>query len=123
MIGGTEMKNKILLSFVLMFAFIFCGCNTDEDIQAQYDLGYDDGWAAGYESGQSYGYNKAMNEMQVSADEETEDKTDEESSETVYVTNYGECYHKEWCGSLWKSKIPISLEEAEKNYSPCSKCF
>lgn len=49
------MKSKIFLSFVVMLAFIFCGCNTDEDMQAQYDLGYQDGYDAGYESGKSYG--------------------------------------------------------------------
>ncbi|MBR1949036.1 MAG: hypothetical protein IKA30_04520 [Alphaproteobacteria bacterium] len=56
------MKSKILLSFVLMFAFIFSGCNTDEDMQAQYDLGYDEGKLAGYDNGYDDGFISGMKE-------------------------------------------------------------
>lgn len=45
-----------------------------------------------------------------------------EVSETVYVTKTGECYHKEGCSYL-KSKIPMILEQAQKNYRPCSRCY
>ena len=56
------MKSKILLSFVLMFAVVFCGCNTDEDMQAQYDLGYKEGHETGYEEGHDDGFIAGMKE-------------------------------------------------------------
>jgi hypothetical protein len=40
----------------------------------------------------------------------------------VYVTDTGKKYHREGCRSLSKSKIPKSLKEASKTYSPCSVC-
>lgn len=59
------MKSKIFLSFVLMFAFLFSGCNTDEDMQAQYDLGYAEGQEAGYAEGYDAGYAEAKAEFVV----------------------------------------------------------
>lgn len=45
-------------------------------------------------------------------------------SETVYITNTGEKYHRDGCSYLRKSKIPISLSDAEaRGYTPCSRCF
>ncbi|WP_455137669.1 hypothetical protein [Thermophilibacter sp.] len=42
---------------------------------------------------------------------------------TVYITRTGEKYHESWCSSLRKSKIPISLSEAEaQGYEPCKNC-
>lgn len=46
------MKNKILLSIVLMFAFIFAGCDADvalEDTE-EYQAGFEAGYDAGYEA-------------------------------------------------------------------------
>jgi uncharacterized protein YgiM (DUF1202 family) len=176
---------KILLSFVLALSVLLCGCNTDEEMQAQYDLGYADGQKAGYAEGKEAGYAEAMAELTeypvgdyyVNTKDDpltirddaaqnankvgtiprgedvsvTETKSHwgfvtydglsgwinldyckegnnpnppaEYATEIVYVTNTGDCYHKEGCGSLWNSKIPMSLEDAEKNYRPCSKCF
>jgi len=51
---------------------------------------------------------------------EDEDRTSDEAaneqnySEKIYVTNSGECYHASGCRFLYKSKIPISHEEAKK---------
>jgi len=42
--------------------------------------------------------------------------------ETVYVTKTGTKYHRADCRHLSKSKIPISLEDAKKRYSPCKDC-
>ena len=183
------MKSKILLSFVLMFVFIFTGCNTDEDMQAQYDLGYQEGYAVGFEEGHDEGYeagyeaasaeftiypvgdyyvntkddpltirdDAAQNAEKLGTIPRGEDITVTETkshwgyvthegisgwinldyckegknpnppaeytSETVYVTNTGECYHKDGCSYL-KSKNEISLKEAEaQGYRPCSRCF
>lgn len=46
---------------------------------------------------------------------------EEPSTETVYVTNTGECYHRDGCSYL-RSRNPISLEDAKKWYRPCSRC-
>jgi len=41
----------------------------------------------------------------------------------VYITRSGKNYHREGCGYLRGSKIPISLEEAcKRGYVPCSRC-
>jgi methylphosphotriester-DNA--protein-cysteine methyltransferase len=41
----------------------------------------------------------------------------------VYITKTGEKYHREYCSSLKKSKIDISLGEAvRKGYDPCKQC-
>lgn len=40
----------------------------------------------------------------------------------VYKTKTGKKYHRAGCSSLRKSKIPISLADAKKQYSPCSRC-
>ncbi len=40
----------------------------------------------------------------------------------VYITKTGKKYHKKDCSSLKNTTIPISLEEAQKSYMPCSKC-
>lgn len=41
---------------------------------------------------------------------------------TVYITNTGECYHRGNCKSIKKSKIPLSLEKAVRQYRPCKLC-
>lgn len=43
---------------------------------------------------------------------------------TVYITKTGARYHRANCRYLYKSKIPISEEEAKKRgYTPCKVCF
>lgn len=41
---------------------------------------------------------------------------------TVYVTKTGKKYHLGSCSSLRRSKIPMSLADAKRRYSPCSRC-
>ena len=43
-------------------------------------------------------------------------------SVTVYVTKTGKKYHLGSCSSLRRSKIPMSLVDAKRRYSPCSRC-
>lgn len=44
-------------------------------------------------------------------------------STTVYITNYGECYHTAYCRYLNKSSISVSLSTAVKRgYRRCSVC-
>ena len=45
------------------------------------------------------------------------------NSQTVYITKTGKKYHNDGCSSLRKSKIAISLSEAEaEGYTPCQNC-
>ena len=45
------------------------------------------------------------------------------SDAPVYVTDYGEKYHRAGCRHLAKSKTPMTLKEAkEKKYQPCKEC-
>ena len=51
-----------------------------------------------------------------------EEPDDQEGAVTVYGTRTGKKYHQEGCRWLRKSKIPLSLTEAKKRYSPCFVC-
>lgn len=45
------------------------------------------------------------------------------NSQTVYITKTGKKYHNDGCSSLKKSKIAMSLSEAEaEGYTPCKNC-
>jgi len=52
--------------------------------------------------------------------EQSEASTDTKSQE-VYVTRTGKKYHRDGCSHL-KSRIPISLADAKKSYTPCKVC-
>ena len=44
-------------------------------------------------------------------------------SGTVYLTKTGECYHRDGCSSLRRSKIAISRSDAiSRGYRPCKNC-
>ena len=45
-----------------------------------------------------------------------------DTDSTVYITRTGKKYHRDGCSYLRYSKIPISLTEAKRGYSPCSVC-
>ncbi len=46
-----------------------------------------------------------------------------EKDVTVYITKTGKCYHSGGCGSLSRSRIPISKADAMKQgYRPCKRC-
>ena len=47
---------------------------------------------------------------------------DTKSQSLVYVTRTGKKYHRDGCLSLSKSRIPISLVDAQQKYSPCGRC-
>lgn len=45
------------------------------------------------------------------------------NSQTVYITDTGEKYHRSSCSSLSKSKHAISLSSARaQGYTPCARC-
>ncbi len=48
--------------------------------------------------------------------------TDADTASTVYITRTGKKYHRGSCSYLRYSKIPISLTDAKRQYSPCSVC-
>ncbi len=65
------------------------------------------------------------NEIGLWSDREGEEPqaARENDSDIVYITRTGKKYHKEGCGSLRRSKIPIFLYEAcKRRYAPCSNC-
>lgn len=45
-----------------------------------------------------------------------------QKEQTVYVTKTGAKYHSDGCRYLSKSKIPMSLSDAKRSYTPCSVC-
>jgi len=45
-----------------------------------------------------------------------------DTASTVYITRTGKKYHRGSCSYLRYSKIPISLTDAKRGYSPCSVC-
>ena len=52
-----------------------------------------------------------------------DEHSDHDISDIVYVTKTGSKYHKEWCGYLHSSKIPITYGEAiAQGYTACSRC-
>ena len=55
----------------------------------------------------------------------TEPTTEPEQTETVYITRYGECYHKQNCSQIKNSiAFPTSLSEAvAEGYTPCKTCY
>lgn len=49
--------------------------------------------------------------------------TQPQQSNTVYATKTGECYHRDGCSSLSRSKIPLSRSDAVKRgLRPCNRC-
>ena len=48
--------------------------------------------------------------------------TSPDTASTVYITRTGKKYHRDGCSYLRSSKIPISLTDAKRGYSPCSVC-
>lgn len=68
----------------------------------------------------------SLNTSSPNTAEYTTPKTEtveEDTKETiVYITNSGKKYHLSGCRNLSKSKIPIDLSTARKNYSPCTIC-
>lgn len=54
-----------------------------------------------------------------------EPTTEPEQTETVYITRYGERYHKQNCSQIKNSiAFPVSLSEAMgKGYTPCKTCY
>ena len=179
------MRSRWLIGMIIVFSVFLCGCNSDEDMLAKYDLGYEEGYAAGFEEGYAQGVtdgesvaalyspgdyyintkedpltireNAAQNSVKKGAIPRGENIEildtsghwgyvtyegisgwvnldycakgnnpnlhGDYTSETVYVTDTGECYHKDGCGYL-KSKISISLDDAKsRGYRPCSRCY
>lgn len=88
--------------------------------ETSYDQGYNDGYAArDLEEHYTIDWDKA----EASAKEKDQQQYDA-MSETVYITNTGEKYHRYGCQYLRKSKIAISLDDAiDSGYTACSRCW
>jgi len=49
---------------------------------------------------------------------------DQKNSKTVFITTYGEKFHREECHYLRKSKFGVSIDKArEAGYTPCKVCY
>lgn len=74
---------------------------------------------------------QAQAEAEAAAQAEVQRKAEAEAAaaaqaqeQTVYITNSGSKYHRDGCRYLKKSKIPISLSDAQaQGYTACSVCF
>ena len=56
-------------------------------------------------------------------DREPEPEIEPEDEEIiVYITDTGKKYHMDGCQHLTKSQHAISLADAKRSYSPCSRC-
>ena len=102
----------------------------DEGYENGYDVGYDRGYDVGldigstngYDEGYTAGYNAAIDYANEWINNHYGDGKDEYYSQTVYVTDTGDCYHEEWCSYL-ESKHPVTLQQAiNQGYRPCSYC-
>lgn len=49
--------------------------------------------------------------------------SEEEAGEIVYITPYGECFHKADCGHLGKNRIRTDYNSAAEDYRPCQYCM
>ena len=70
-------------------------------------------------------YSRTQQAVKVGAENninKTADVPDTSLDNTVYVTATGHKYHRANCFFLKNGSIPISREEAEKNYTPCLIC-
>lgn len=93
-------------------------------------VSYDRGYAAGYEEGMSDAGNTSnhgtftdSNTGEVLAGG-SDEQTSNEQSQTVYITNTGEKYHRAGCQYLRQSQIAISLDDAiNQGYTACSRCW
>lgn len=97
-----------------------CGYS-EQELASAVDTGYQNGYEEGYDEGYQNGYDKGYEDGAADAVSNSDIGI---SGETVYITDYGDKYHREWCGSLWHSSNPISLAKAiERGYEPCQKCW
>ena len=114
----------------------------DEGRNAGYDEGYDAGVAfagpSSYEDGYWDGYHEGYEAWydEAKADEShqsgsltslgnsSSSQQTSPQSQTVYITNTGEKYHRLGCQYLRQSCISISLNDAKRQgYTACSRCW
>lgn len=93
--------------------------------KAAFDIGYNEGYNRGYNAGYDagrVGTHYSENQSGFSR-ESRESPSDTAVSQTVYITNTGEKYHRSSCSYLRQSKIAIPLSSAKsKGYTACSRC-
>lgn len=111
-----NIKRVLALMIGICFLLSSCGYSgqeIDNAVNAGYENGYKSGYQSGYEDGYEAGAVDALSSSGIGVNEET-----------VYITENGSKYHREWCGALWHSSIPISLAKAiERGYEPCARCW
>lgn len=125
----------------------------ENDYTVWYDLGYEEGYADGYADGQeegepqeeapasqsteqpssSQGPGSSNTDSTGSADTDTDtgssggtsstSSTNQQPTITVYITDWGNAYHRSGCKYLWNSSSTVTLSDAKAcGYVPCSVC-
>ena len=75
------------------------------------------------ESGASESTGVVSDNQEQGATGESSNSQNQTNDRTVYVTNTGDRYHSAGCSSLRKSKIPMSISDAQaQGYTPCGNC-
>ena len=88
--------------------------NLQQAREASYQVGYDDGYAQ----------RELEEHFTITGNAENPVTDSEPQSQTVYITNTGEKYHRAGCQYLRQSQIAISLDDAiNQGYTACSRCW
>ena len=97
-----------------------------EGLQNRVDIARDSGYQTGYKDGVKAASSKTSSDDPYNIQERLDNmqQASEEQSQTVYITNTGEKYHRDGCQYLRQSKIAISLYDAKnQGYKACSRCW
>ena len=128
----------ILLSTIMLFSLSSCIYSQDdlnEEKQLSYDEGYEDGQASSYDEGYDDGYNDGYEEGRLDEYFSYQDTPENYGTSyedgitpsSVFVTQTGEKYHKEDCQHLVgrnNLRYYNSASEAEADgYIPCDICY
>ena len=113
------------------------GCSkAEERYDEGYTSGYNKGYDKGYRLGKNAGYDSAMDaneQSSASTSETTSDTntsymtTDSAPDGVVWVTRYGDKYHKSYCryisGKNNLSYFDSAADAENSGYSACSVCY
>lgn len=136
-LGGlpsTKVANPVLATVAVAEAAAYSKA-TIKEVQKKlnkkgYDCGTPDGIAGKatkaaikkYQKAKGLTVNKTLLKSLKVKESTVSASVGEKKEVTVYITETGKKYHTGGCRYLSKSKIAISLEDAKKNYTPCSVC-
>ena len=102
------MKRKVVCSFlILIVAIICCGCGVETRTKS----------ISNYQQSSSYEYEEKF-ESDITYKKDADDYTPK-----VYITRYGEHYHKPYCSHAKNVYIFLTVRQAiNKGYTACYYC-